>query len=96
MIVGGIINIRSFSVANKMCSLVSQRLDHFISLPLSFLIHDSIFCILGAPAGSTSFVESFVAKVLHEDFETIRNLPMLTYLHVTFAMISLCYVEHLG
>jgi hypothetical protein len=48
-------------------------LDHFISFPLSFIIPNLAFCILGALVGSTPFVESFMV----EDFRTISNLPML-------------------
>jgi hypothetical protein len=44
-----------------------QRLDHYISLPLNFLILNLGFCILGALVGSTSFVESFVVEEVHED-----------------------------
>ncbi len=55
-----------------------QGLDHSISLPFNFLIPNSSFRILGALVGSPSFVESFVVEVLHEDFETIFKLPMLT------------------
>jgi hypothetical protein len=54
-----------------------QGLDHFISLLLDFLIPNLGFHILGTSVGSTSFVELFVTKVLHEDLRTISNLPML-------------------
>jgi hypothetical protein len=63
-----------------------QGLDHFISLPLGFLIFNLGFCILGALMGSTSFVESFVVEALHEDLGTIYNLPMFTNPQEVFAM----------
>jgi hypothetical protein len=66
-------------------------LDHSISLPLGFLIPDPCFHILGAPMGSKPFVESFVAKALHEDLGTISSLPMLANLQTIFAMFLLCY-----
>jgi hypothetical protein len=68
-----------------------QGLDHFISLPLSFLTLD-LSCILGALVGSTSFVELFVAKALHEDLGMIFSFLMFINLQVTFEMISLCHV----
>jgi len=68
-----------------------QGLDHFISLPFGFLILDLGFRILGALVGSTSFVESFVVKVFHEDLGIIFNLSMLADLQATFAMLSLRY-----
>jgi hypothetical protein len=68
-----------------------QGLDHFISLPLGFLIPDFGFCILGALVGSTSFIESLVVEVFHEDLGTIFNLPMLAYFQATFAMLLLHY-----
>ncbi len=46
--------------------------------------------------GSTSFVESFVTKVLHEDLGTISSLPMFINLQMTFAMLSLCYPQCSG
>jgi hypothetical protein len=54
----------------------SQGLDHSISLLPGFFIPNSKFHFWGAPVGSTSFGESFVIKVLHEDLGTIYNLPM--------------------
>jgi hypothetical protein len=57
----------------------AHGLDHFISLLLGFLTPDLNFRILGASVGSRSFVELFVAKVFHEDFRTIHNLPMLVH-----------------
>jgi hypothetical protein len=67
-----------------------QRLDHFVSLSLSFFIHNSSFRILCAPMGSTSFV----VDALHEDLGTIFNLPMLTDLHEVFVMLLLCHAQH--
>ncbi len=78
MIVGGIINIRSFSVTNKMCNLVSSGVGPFYVISFGFFILNLDFRILGALVGSTSFVESFVAEALHEDFESIFNLRMFT------------------
>jgi hypothetical protein len=46
--------------------------------------------------GSISFVELFVVEVIHEDFKTIFNLPMLANPHATFMMLSLCYAQHSG
>jgi len=54
------------------------------------------FHILGAPMGSTSFVESFVAKVLHENLKTIFSLFMLVDLQAVFGMLLLCYAQHLS
>ncbi len=55
-----------------------QGLDHFISFLFGFFTFDWGFHILGAPMRSTSFVESFVAEVLHKDLGTIFNFLMLT------------------
>ncbi len=71
-------------------------MDHFISLSLDFFTFDLGFGILGAPVGSTSFIESFVVEVLHEDLRKISNLPMFADLWVAFAMLSLCYAQHLS
>jgi hypothetical protein len=68
-----------------------QKLDHFISLPSSFLILDLGLCILGALMRCRSFVESFVVKAFHEDLRMIFNIPMFTNPHATFAMFSLCF-----
>jgi hypothetical protein len=66
-------------------------LDHFISLPLSFLTPDLGFHILGAPMGSISFVQLFVGKVLHENLGKIFNLLMFANPQAIFAMLSLRY-----
>ncbi len=44
--------------------------------------------------GSKSFVELFVAKVIHEDLRMIFSLLMLVDFQVTFAMLLLCYAQH--
>jgi len=67
-----------------------------MSLPPSFLTPTSNFCILSALVGFTSFVESFVAKAFHEDFETIFNFPMLVDLHAIFMILSLYYTQCFG
>jgi hypothetical protein len=41
--------------------------------------------------GSTSFVESYVAKALHENLGMIFNFLMLVDPQAAFAMFSLCY-----
>jgi hypothetical protein len=46
--------------------------------------------------GSTSFVESFVIKVFHEDLGTIFSFLMFANLQGIFAMLSLCYAQHSG
>jgi hypothetical protein len=74
-----------------MRGLISQRLDHSISLPSSFFILNLSFHILGTLVGSKSFIELFVAKVLHEDLGMISNLPMFTNFKTTFTILSLCY-----
>jgi hypothetical protein len=94
MLVGGVINIRSFNVINKVCSLGSSGLDHSISLSPNFFTPDLGFRILGAQVGSTSFVELFVVEVLHEDFRMIFSLPMLVDPQMFFVMILLCYTQH--
>jgi hypothetical protein len=43
--------------------------------------------------GSTSFIESFVAKVFHEDLGMISNHLVLADPPVAFAMLLLCYAE---
>jgi hypothetical protein len=79
-----------------MCNLVCTKLDHSIYFPHGFLTLDLSFHILGKSVGSTSFVESFVTKVLHEDLGTISSLPTLVDPQVAFVMFSLCYVQRLG
>jgi len=46
--------------------------------------------------GSTSFIELFVVEVFHEDLGTIFSLPMLVDFWVAFAMLLLCYAQHLN
>jgi hypothetical protein len=70
-----------------------SRLNHFISLLHGFLILDLGFCILGAPMGSTSFVESFVVEALHDYLRMICSLFMLTNPQAGFAIFSLCYTQ---
>ncbi len=65
-----------------------QRLDHSISLPFGFFTLDLGFHILGGLVGSTSFVESFVTKVFHEDLGMIFSLLMFANLQAIFAMLS--------
>ncbi len=43
--------------------------------------------------GSTSFVESFMVEVLHEDLGTIFSFLLLIDYHVAFVMFLLCYAE---
>jgi hypothetical protein len=66
-------------------------LDHFISLPLGFLIPDLGFHILVALVGFTSFIESFVIESFHEDLGTIFSFPILVNLEATFAKFLLHY-----
>jgi hypothetical protein len=49
------------------------------------------FCIIGAIVGFLPFVEYFVSKVHHEDFNTIVSLFMFTDLQIAFVMLLLCY-----
>jgi hypothetical protein len=46
--------------------------------------------------GSRSFIDSFVAKVFHEDVGMVSNLPMFANPQATFGMFSLCYAQCLG
>jgi len=73
-----------------------QRLNHSTSFPPNFLTSNLGFHILGTPMGSTSFVESFVTKVLHEDLRTIFSLSMLVDLEAVFGMLLLCYAQCLS
>ncbi len=66
-------------------------LDHFISLPASFLIPNLGFCILGALVGSASFIESFMVGAFHEDHGRIFSFLMFVDLPTIFVMLSLCY-----
>ncbi len=50
--------------------------NHFIPFIPNFLTSNSGFRTLGTSMGSKSFVEFFVAKVLHADLGTISNFPM--------------------
>lgn len=68
---------RFFSSANKVCSLVSIRVDHFVSFPPSFLTPNSSFHILGALVWFKSSIESFVVEAFHKDFGIIYSIPML-------------------
>jgi hypothetical protein len=54
-----------------------QGLDHFISLPLGFFIHDLGFHILGTLVGSISFIKLFIVEVFHEDLGTMFSFPVL-------------------
>ncbi len=45
---------------------------------------------------STSFVETFVTKVVLEFFWMISSFLMLANPQATFAMFSLCYAQHSG
>ncbi len=82
----------SISVQPTNCVAWSpQKLDHYISLPPNFFTFNSSFHIWGTLMGSTSFVESFVAKVLHEDLMTMFSLPMFADPRATFVMFLLYY-----
>jgi hypothetical protein len=70
-----------------------QRLDHSISFLPGFLIIGLGFHILGALVGSTSFVELFVARVFHEDLETISSLLMFIDPQAVFVMFLLHYTQ---
>jgi hypothetical protein len=67
----------NFNAMNEVCSMVSQQLDHFLSFHLNFFIPNVGFRILGALVRSRLFIESFVAKVFHEDLGMIFSLSML-------------------
>jgi hypothetical protein len=68
-----------------------QGLDHFISLPFSFLTPDLSFHILGALVISRSILELFMVEVFHEDLGMIFSLLMLADPHVAYdALIMLC------
>jgi hypothetical protein len=43
--------------------------------------------------GSKSFVESFVAKVFHENLGIISSLLMFANHRAIFVMLSLCYAQ---
>jgi hypothetical protein len=43
--------------------------------------------------GSALFVESFVAKVIHEDLGMISSFPMFADPQVAFVMSLLCYAQ---
>jgi hypothetical protein len=64
-----------------------------MSLPFGFLTPNSGFCILSAPMGFKSFIESFMIKDLHENLGTISSLLMLATLQTTFARLSLRYAQ---
>jgi hypothetical protein len=68
-----------------------QGSDHSISLFHDFLTFNSGFRILGPLVGSTSFVETFVVEVLHEDLGIMFSFLMFANLHVAFVMFLLCY-----
>jgi hypothetical protein len=72
-----------------------RGLDHFIKLLIGFFIPDLSFHILGALVRSKSFIELFMAKVLHENLGMISSLPMLVDRWATFAMLLLCYAPTL-
>jgi hypothetical protein len=42
---------------------------------------------------STSFVQSFMVKVLHEDLGMISSFFILADPHAVFMMFSLCYIQ---
>lgn len=52
--------------------------------------------ILGAPMRLTSFIESFVIEAFHENFGMISSLPILIDPQVAYAIILLCYAQHLN
>jgi hypothetical protein len=89
-IVVGVFNI-GLSMLMKWVAWSPQGLNHFISLPFNCLIPNSSFHILGTPMAFSSFVESFVDKVLYEDLWIIFSLSMLADLKTIFGMLSLCY-----
>jgi hypothetical protein len=77
-----------------MCGLVSSGVGPFYNtLPPSFLIPNSCFRILGALVISTSFVESFVVEVFHEDIGMMFSLLMVANPRVAFVMFLSCYAQ---
>jgi len=63
-------------------------LYHFL---LVFLLSIQVFIFLVHYWDPHHFVESFRARVFHENFGMISYLPMIVGLLVIFAMFSLCY-----
>ncbi len=57
-----------------------QGLDDFVSLFPGFFTPNLSFSILGTHVRSKSFVESFMANILHEDLGMVFNPPLLTNL----------------
>ncbi len=78
---------------NDHCTVQTPKgwniLYHFL---LVFLLSTQVFVFWVHYWDPHHFVESFMAKVLHEDFGMISYLPMIVDLLVVFAMFSLCYV----
>ncbi len=90
MIIGGIWSIRTLSVADKVCSLLSIGVK-LIYITSCFLIPEFNLHILGVPMGSLPFVESFVLGAFQEAFDTIISLPMFANLQEAYIMLSFCY-----
>jgi len=93
MIVARVFNIRTLSVTNEMCSLVSTRVGLLYIISFWFFYSQFGFLYFGHTNGIQIIIESFVVKALHEDLGTIFSLLMFINTHMAFAMFSLCYVQ---
>jgi len=73
VIIGGVCNIETFNVVDKVCSLVSIGVRPIYIILPSFFTLESNSHILG---GQVPFVEFFISKALEEDLNMNASLPM--------------------
>jgi hypothetical protein len=93
MITGRVINIRFFSAANEMCSLVSSGVGplYITSSRLSYSRFG--FSYFGCTSGIHIICWIVVAGILHENLGTIFSLPMFINPQAAFAMFLLRYAQ---
>jgi hypothetical protein len=85
------------NLVGKMCWLVSTRIEpiHITSTILSYT-YSTCFCIICAPMDFMPFVECFIGETFKKNLNTIISFIMLVDPHVTFALFSFCYAQHLS
>lgn len=83
MIIGGVCNIKTFNVVDKVCSLVSIRVRPIYVIFPSFFTHESSFHILSV---QVPFVESIILKAFQEYYNMNASLPTFVDLKVAFVM----------
>ncbi|KAL2644960.1 hypothetical protein R1flu_012547 [Riccia fluitans] len=66
-----------------------------LSLPKGFRVSTTGLCILGAPLGPDSFVQTYAVKTFQEALQSLHDLPLLADPQVTFGLLVHCFARRL-